>query len=79
VVDSQGRLQGKRFDAEYFVSEVVPHGAESCTYLLAVDIDMNPVAGRIRPPQTAFRPHFAMRPSCGAIARSPERRSGTMS
>ena len=32
MVDMQGRLQGKRFDAEYFVSEVVPHGAESCTY-----------------------------------------------
>jgi glutamine synthetase len=74
-----GRLQGKRFDAEYFVSEVVPQGAESCTYLLTVGIEMKPVAGHIRPPQTAFLPHFQMRPNCGAIALSPERRSGTMS
>jgi glutamine synthetase len=52
MVDMQGRLQGKRFDAEYFVSEVVPHGAESCTYLLAVDI-VNPADGYASPPGPA--------------------------
>jgi glutamine synthetase len=45
VVDMQGRLQGKRFDARYFVDEVVAHGTEGCNYLLAVDIEMNTVQG----------------------------------
>jgi glutamine synthetase len=43
--DMQGRLQGKRFDAEYFLSDVLANGAEACTYLLAVDIEMNPADG----------------------------------
>ncbi|HEX4430319.1 MAG TPA: glutamine synthetase, partial [Frankiaceae bacterium] len=37
IVDVQGRLAGKRFDADYFVNEVVEHGTEGCNYLLAVD------------------------------------------
>jgi glutamine synthetase len=45
IVDMQGRLQGKRCDAEYFVNDVVPHGTEGCNYLLAVDIEMNTVEG----------------------------------
>src|SRR3954467_2611095 len=44
IVDIQGRLQGKRFDAEFFVDEVAPHGTEGCNYLLAVDVEMNTVA-----------------------------------
>jgi glutamine synthetase len=43
--DMQGRLQGKRCAAPYFLSEVVPHAAEACNYLLAVDVDMNTVGG----------------------------------
>ncbi len=45
LVDLQGRLQGKRLDAEYFVDEVLEHGSEGCNYLLAVDIEMNTVDG----------------------------------
>src|SRR5947209_7825411 len=45
VTDMQGRLQGKRCAAEYFLNEVVPHAAEACDYLLAVDVDMNTVDG----------------------------------
>ncbi|HEX3824763.1 MAG TPA: glutamine synthetase family protein [Mycobacteriales bacterium] len=45
IVDIQGRLQGKRCDAEYFLDEVVAHGTEGCNYLLAVDIEMNTVDG----------------------------------
>src|SRR5258705_9367056 len=41
IVDMQGRLQGKRFHAPYFVSEVLRNGTEGCNYLLAVDVDMN--------------------------------------
>ena len=43
--DMQGRLQGKRLTAEFFLDSVVHHGAEGCNYLLAVDVDMNTVSG----------------------------------
>ena len=45
ITDMQGRLQGKRFHARFFLDEVVPHGTEACAYLLAVDTDMNTVVG----------------------------------
>ncbi|HMD52299.1 MAG TPA: glutamine synthetase family protein [Solirubrobacteraceae bacterium] len=45
MTDMQGRLQGKRLTARHFLKEVVEHGAESCNYLLAVDVDMNTVEG----------------------------------
>src|SRR3954451_11350288 len=45
MTDMQGRLQGKRLSARHFLDEVVPHGAEACNYLLAVDVDMNTVSG----------------------------------
>jgi glutamine synthetase len=45
LTDMQGRLQGKRCGARYFLEEVAPHGAEACNYLLAVDVDMNTVDG----------------------------------
>ncbi|MFC8568577.1 glutamine synthetase family protein [Streptomyces sp. NPDC057245] len=43
--DMQGRLQGKRFAARFFLDEVLAHGTEGCNYLLAVDADMNTVDG----------------------------------
>jgi glutamine synthetase len=45
MTDMQGRLQGKRLTAPWFLDSVVGHGAEACNYLLAVDVDMNTVAG----------------------------------
>jgi glutamine synthetase len=43
--DMQGRLQGKRLVADFFLEEVAEHGAEGCNYLLAVDVEMNTVEG----------------------------------
>jgi len=43
--DMQGRLQGKRLSAEFFLDEVVENHAEGCNYLLAVDVEMNTVDG----------------------------------
>jgi glutamine synthetase len=43
--DMQGRLQGKRIHAPFFLDEVLRHGTEGCNYLLAVDVDMNTVGG----------------------------------
>jgi glutamine synthetase len=45
LVDLQGRLQGKRLDARYFLDDVLEHGSEGCNYLLAVDVEMNTVDG----------------------------------
>jgi glutamine synthetase len=43
--DMQGRLQGKRIHAQFFLDTVLEHGTEGCNYLLAVDVDMNTVDG----------------------------------
>src|SRR5512139_515 len=45
MTDMQGRLQGKRVAADFFLAEVVEHAAEGCGYLLAVDVEMNTVDG----------------------------------
>ncbi|HEY2811848.1 MAG TPA: glutamine synthetase family protein [Acidimicrobiales bacterium] len=43
--DMQGRLQGKRVHARFFLDDVLAHGTEACNYLLAVDVDMATVDG----------------------------------
>ncbi|MEV6321179.1 glutamine synthetase family protein [Nocardia sp. NPDC051787] len=45
MTDMQGRLQGKRCAARYFLDEVLQHATEACGYLLAVDVDMATVGG----------------------------------
>jgi glutamine synthetase len=44
--DMQGRLMGKRLDAEFFLSEnEAGHSGEGCNYLLALEMEMDPVPG----------------------------------
>jgi len=44
--DMQGRLMGKRVDAEYFVeTSYEGESTEGCNYLLTVDMEMDPVPG----------------------------------
>src|SRR6266513_4232703 len=44
--DMQGRLMGKRLDAEFFLEELdAGHEVEGCNYLLAVEMEMDPVPG----------------------------------
>ncbi len=43
--DMYGRLVGKRIVGRYFIDEVVDGGIHACDYLLACDIDMDPVPG----------------------------------
>lgn len=45
ITDMQGRLQGKRIDASFFVNEIAQGAAEGCSYLLASDVDMRTVEG----------------------------------
>ena len=43
--DHQGRLVGKRCDAEFYLSVVLEEGTENCNYLIATDMDNNAVPG----------------------------------
>jgi glutamine synthetase len=45
-VDMQGRLMGKRVHSEFFLEDdVAEHGVEGCNYLLALEMEMDPVPG----------------------------------
>ena len=43
--DMQGRLLGKRVHAQFFLDDAVEHGLEGCNYLLALEMEMDPVPG----------------------------------
>jgi len=45
IADMQGRLQGKRCDARFFLDHVRTDATDACNYLLAVDIEMRTVDG----------------------------------
>ncbi len=71
MCDMQGRLQGKRLTAEHFLEEVAEHGAEGCNYLLAVDVDMNPVDGYEMASWERGYGDFAMRPDLDTLRLVP--------
>ncbi|MEV4202473.1 glutamine synthetase family protein [Micromonospora globbae] len=71
LVDMQGRLQGKRFHAPYFLEHVVGHGSEGCNYLLAVDVEMNTVDGYAMSSWERGYGDFAMRPDLATLRRVP--------
>lgn len=43
--DLYGRLVGKRMAAQFFLADVLEHGMHCCDYLLACDMEMDPVPG----------------------------------
>ncbi|WP_414709431.1 glutamine synthetase family protein [Pseudonocardia sp.] len=69
--DMQGRLQGKRCAATYFLDEVVPHAAEACNYLLAVDVEMNTVNGYAMSSWERGYGDFVMVPDLSTLRRVP--------
>jgi glutamine synthetase len=69
--DMQGRLQGKRLSAEYFLDDVVAHHAEGCNYLLAVDVDMNTVDGYEMSSWERGYGDFVLRPDMSTLRRVP--------
>ncbi|MFE0422943.1 glutamine synthetase family protein [Streptomyces sp. NPDC058953] len=69
--DMQGRLQGKRFAAPFFLDEVLTHGTEGCDYLLAVDTEMNTVDGYAMSSWDRGYGDFAMRPDPATLRRVP--------
>src|ERR687895_2394774 len=69
--DMQGRFQGKRLVADHFLEEVVSHGAEACNYLLAVDVDMNTVAGYAMSSWETGYGDFEMKPDLDTLRMVP--------
>ncbi|MFJ8793822.1 glutamine synthetase family protein [Streptomyces sp. NPDC102462] len=69
--DMQGRLQGKRFAARFFLDEVLHHGTEGCNYLLAVDTEMNTVDGYAMSSWDRGYGDFAMHPDLSTLRRIP--------
>jgi glutamine synthetase len=71
ATDMQGRLQGKRFHAPYFLDEIAAHGTEGCNYLLAVDVDMKTVGGYAVSSWEQGYGDFAMTPDLTTLRRIP--------
>jgi glutamine synthetase len=69
--DMQGRLVGKRMAARHFAEEVAAHGAECCSYLLAVDVEMNTVAGYAMSSWDTGYGDMVMRPDPSTLRLAP--------
>jgi glutamine synthetase len=69
--DMQGRLQGKRLSAEFFLDEVAEHYSEGCNYLLAVDVEMNTVAGYAMSSWDTGYGDFVLRPDLSTLRLLP--------
>ena len=70
--DMQGRLMGKRLHGEFFVEEHVgDHGVEGCNYLMALDMEMDPVPGyEIASWEQGFG-DFVLQPDLATLRRIP--------
>ena len=71
ITDMQGRLQGKRLHARYFLDVVLEHATEGCNYLLAVDVDMNTVDGYAMSSWSSGYGDFVMRPDLSTLRPVP--------
>ena len=69
--DMQGRLQGKRFAAGFFLDDVLAHGSEGCAYLLAVDVELNTVDGYPMASWDTGYGDFALIPDLGTLRLTP--------
>ena len=68
--DMQGRLMGKRFQAEFFVESAFEE-THSCNYLLATDQEMETVDGYKSTSWEAGYGDFTMKPDLNTIRRIP--------
>jgi glutamine synthetase len=70
--DMQGRLLGKRLHAEFFLEEnVAEHGIEGCNYLLALEMEMDPVPGYGIASWEQGYGDFGLRPDLATLRRIP--------
>ena len=70
LVDMQGRLMGKRMQAEFFVDSGV-HETHSCNYLLATDMEMETVEGYESTSWKAGYGDYTMKPDLETLRRIP--------
>src|SRR5207302_1051152 len=70
--DMQGRLLGKRLHVEHFLDEIAPgEPVEGCNYLLALDMEMDPVPGYEIASWERGYGDFALRPDFATLRRIP--------
>ena len=69
-IDMQGRLMGKRFQAEFFVSNAW-HETHSCNYLQATDMEMETVQGYKATSWQAGYGDYTMKPDMATLRRTP--------
>jgi glutamine synthetase len=70
--DMQGRLLGKRLHGEFFVEELeAEHSVEGCNYLLALDMEMDPVPGYEMASWERGYGDFTMAPDLATLRRIP--------
>jgi glutamine synthetase len=69
--DMQGRLMGKRIQGEYFLEDVCANGIEGCNYLLALDMEMDPVPGYEMANWEKGYGDFGISPDMGTLRRVP--------
>jgi len=70
--DMQGRLLGKRLHAEFFVEEMdAGHPVEGCNYLLALEMEMDPVPGYEIASWEQGYGDFAVTPDMATLRRIP--------
>ena len=70
MVDMQGRLVGKRFHAQHFVESAYKE-THACDYLLANDIDMEPVPGYAVASWDKGYGDFVLKPDLATLRRLP--------
>lgn len=70
IADMQGRLIGKRFQAEFFLDSAHEE-THACDYLLANDIDMEPVPGYKAASWDKGYGDFTMKPDLATLRRIP--------
>jgi glutamine synthetase len=70
--DMQGRLMGKRLHAEFFLEDdVSEHGVEGCNYLLALDMEMDPIPGYGIASWEQGYGDFVLKPDLATLRRIP--------
>jgi len=70
--DMQGRLMGKRLDAEFFLDQLEHgHGSEGCNYLLALEMEMDPVPGYAIASWDRGYGDFGLAPDVATLRRIP--------
>jgi glutamine synthetase len=70
IPDMQGRLMGKRFQAEFFLDSAHEE-THCCNYLLATDMEMNTVDGYQATSWSAGYGDYIMRPDLGTLRLLP--------